>query len=251
MTRRNAYLFGGLVVGGLVAAAGWLYSQRPRERIPSLEGIDDPEVARGFNSVTRMPHMRFLRWYVARRAVGMVSQGQAADLGCGPGFLVLELARQSPQLHVTGIDISDEMLTEADAISRGSSASHRVSFKKGDVEELPLEDGSMDLVVSTLSLHHWSDPVAVLNEVARVLRPGGSFLIFDLRRDMVAPAWLMIWFVTHVVVPPALRRMNEPLASRDASYTPEEAAQLAKQSRLTGWRVTRSPLWLTLEGTVG
>jgi len=250
MTRRNACFFGGLVVGGLVAAAGWLYSQRPRERIPSLEGIDDPEVARGFNRVARMPHMRFLRWFVARRAVGMVWQGQAADLGCGPGFLVLELTKQSPQLHVTGIDLSDEMLTEAETITRGSGASHRVSFKKGDAEEIPLEDGSMDLVVSTLSLHHWGDPVAVLNEIARVLRPGGSFLIFDLRRDMVAPTWLLIWFATHVVVLSALRQVNEPLASRDAAYTPEEAAQLAEQSRLTGWSVTRSPLWLTLEGTV-
>jgi len=92
------------------------------------------------------------------------------------------------------------------------------------------------LVVSTLSLHHWSDPVAVLDEITRVLRPGGSLLIFDLRRDMAAPFWLLLWFVTRVVVPAALRRANEPLSSRDAAYTPQEAAQLAAQSRLSGWR---------------
>jgi hypothetical protein len=86
------------------------------------------------------------------------------------------------------------------------------------------------------------------------LRPGGSFLIFDLRRDMAAPCWLLLWFATHVIVPAALRQVNEPLGSCNASYTPQEAARLAAeslatQSRLSGWRVTCGPLWLTIEGT--
>ena len=74
-----------------------------------------------------------------------------------------------------------------------------------------------------------------------------TILVFDLRRDMAAPFWLLLWFVTHVVAPAALRRVNEPLGSRDAAYTPQEAARLAEQSRLRGWHVTRGPLWLTIE----
>jgi len=157
------------------------------------------------------------------------------------------LTRQAPGLHVTGIDLSDEMLPQAEGYARRSGVGDRVSFRNGDVQQIPFPDGSLDLVVSTLSWHHWSDPVAVLDEVARVLRPGGSFSIFDLRRDTISPAWLLLWFATRFVVPTALRRVNEPSASRDAAYTPREAAQLAEQSRLSGWCVTRGPLWLTIE----
>jgi ubiquinone/menaquinone biosynthesis C-methylase UbiE len=246
----------GLFALGFLAAGWMLYERRPRERVAGHEGLDDPEIAAGFNWVARMPQMYLLRWYVARRAVALREQGEAADLGCGPGLLVTELARQAPGLHVTGVDLADEMLELAEETARLADLGERVTFKKGDVQRLPFPDGSLDLVVSTLSLHHWRDPSAVLDEVARVLRPpdrerglpGGAFVIFDLRRDLALLVWLLLWFATHVVVPPALRRSNEPLASRDASYTPDEAARLASASRLAGWRVTSGPLWLTVEG---
>jgi ubiquinone/menaquinone biosynthesis C-methylase UbiE len=192
--------------------------------------------------------MRLLRSFVAQRAAQMVQRGQAADLGCGPGLLVVELARRSPGLHVTGLDLAENLLAQGEEYARRAGLGERVSFRQGDVKQIPFPDATLDLVVSTLSLHHWGDPVAVLNEVARVLRPGGSFLIFDLRRDMPAPAYLLIWFAQHVIVPAALRRVGEPLGSRNAAYTPEEAAQLAAQAQLRGWRVTRGPLWLTIEG---
>ena len=198
--------------------------------------------------------MRLMRRLVAARAVQMVSQGEAVDLGCGPGQLVIALARQAPGLHVTGVDLSDEMLAQAHENARRAGLADRVSFRLGDARQIPFPDGSLDLVVSTMSLHHWSDPVAVLNEIARVRASeggaGGSFLIFDLRRDMPAPAYLLIWFATHVVVPPALRRVQEPLGSRNAAYTLQEAMELAEQSHLTGWRVTAGPLWLIIEGTI-
>jgi ubiquinone/menaquinone biosynthesis C-methylase UbiE len=233
-----------------------LYARRSRERVAGHEGLDDPEIAAGFNWVAQMPQMALLRWYVARKAAALCAEGRAADLGCGPGLLVAELARQAARLHVTGVDLADEMLERAEEMVRQAGLEARTAFKKGDVGRLPFPDGSLDLVVSTLSLHHWRDPVAVFDEVARVLRPpnperglpGGAFVIFDLRRDLAMPLWLLLWFATHVVVPPALRRANEPLASRDASYTPDEAGRLAERSRLSGWRMSAGPLWLMVEG---
>jgi ubiquinone/menaquinone biosynthesis C-methylase UbiE len=250
------------LLGGLAAAVlfeAWrVYSRRSQERVVSHEGMDDPDVAQAFNRIATMPQMDFMRWFVARRAVAMVRTGQGADLGCGPGHLVIRLAQTAPDLQVTGIDLSEEMLVEAERYARRSGLGDRIAFKKGDVVQIPFPDGSLDLVVSTLSLHHWRDPVGVLDEVARVLRrpepaegrPGGSFLVFDLRRDMTAPFYLLLWFVTRCIVPKALRRVNEPLGSRDAAFTFQEAAHLAARSRLTGWRVTWGPLWLTIEGTL-
>jgi len=254
--RQRIAFFGGLTAA-IVVAAWRVYDRRFRERVVSHEILDDPEVARAFNWVARLPQMRLLRWFVARRAASMVPAGQAADLGCGPGYLVLKLAQVAPGLQVTGIDLSDEMLAEAETYARHSGLQDRVAFKKGDVARIPFPDGSLDLVVSTLSLHHWGDPVGALNEIARVLRspepdagrPGGSFLVADLRRDMGAPFYMLLWFATNCVVPGALRRVREPLGSRDASYTPQEATRLAESSRLAGWRVTHGPLWLTIEGT--
>jgi ubiquinone/menaquinone biosynthesis C-methylase UbiE len=241
-----------IVAAGILSVAmvaAWrLYSRRPQERVVSLEGLDDPEIARGFGRVAVMPQMKLLRWTVARRAIALMSQGEAADLGCGPGDLVILLAQMAPKLHVTGVDLSDEMLEQAHARAQEAGFEERVAFRKGDVASIPFPDISLDLVVSTLSLHHWSDPVIVLDEIARVLCPGGAFLIFDLRRDVAFPFWMLLWFATRFVVPRAIRRINEPLGSRDAAYTPEEAKQLAERSRLLGWQVTRGPLWLTIEG---
>jgi SAM-dependent methyltransferase len=255
-------------LGGLTAAilfAAWrVYNRRARERVVSHEGLDDPEVAQGFNRVATMPQMRLLRWFVARRAVELMPRGNAVDLGCGPGHLAIRLAQMAPDLQLCGVDLSDEMLAEAERWGQRAGLGDRISFRKGDAAQIPFPDGSLDLVVSTLSLHHWSDPVAVLDEIARVLRspeptegqspepaegrPAGAFLIFDLRRDLAFPFWTLLWFATRCVVPPALRRVNEPLASRDAAFTPGEAEHLASQSQLAGWRITQGPLWLTIEG---
>lgn len=70
---------------------------------------------------------------------------------------------------------------------------------------------------------------------------------FVARTAVAMPFWLLLWFATQKPVPCALRRANEPLASRNASYTPGEVARLAAHSRLTGWRVTAGPLWLIVE----
>ena len=83
---------------------------------------------------------------------------------------------------MTGIDLSPEMIARATDQTRGGrDGDARVSFQVADVVELPFEDGSVDLVVSSISMHHWEDPAAGLRDVVRVLRPGAEAWIYDVR----------------------------------------------------------------------
>jgi SAM-dependent methyltransferase len=107
---------------------------------------------------------------------------QVLEVGCGPGHLSIRLARQHG-LDVTGLDLDPAMIARAraNADRPGSRDQRRPSFLVGDVAALAFPDGSFDLVVSTLSLHHWADPTAGLVEIGRVLRPGARSLIWDFR----------------------------------------------------------------------
>jgi SAM-dependent methyltransferase len=104
------------------------------------------------------------------------------EVGCGPGRLSIRLARQHG-LDVTGLDLDPAMIARAraNADRAGNGAQGRPWFLVGDVAALAFPDGSFDLVVSTLSMHHWADPAAGLAEIGRVLRPAGRALVWDFR----------------------------------------------------------------------
>ncbi len=101
-------------------------------------------------------------------------------MGSGPGNLVVRLAQIAPNLMVTGVDISPEMVEQANRRAAEAGVLGRVRFEVGDVGALPFPDEHFDLVVSTSSLHHWSDPARGLSEICRVLKRGGEADIFDL-----------------------------------------------------------------------
>ncbi len=103
--------------------------------------------------------------------------GAVLDVGTGPGVLLVELAARRPDLQLTGIDLSADMI--AAATRNLEPFGTRASAHVGDVTNLPLQDRSFDLIVSSLSLHHWDDPDAAVPELARVLRPGGRVHIYD------------------------------------------------------------------------
>jgi ubiquinone/menaquinone biosynthesis C-methylase UbiE len=111
----------------------------------------------------------------------VLSEGSVLDVGTGPGTLVREIARRQPRLQVYGIDLSQDMIGLARAHAKRERLEERVHFAVGNVAHLPYPDNSFDLIVSTISMHHWFELEQPLRDLHRVLRPGGRLWIYDFR----------------------------------------------------------------------
>jgi ubiquinone/menaquinone biosynthesis C-methylase UbiE len=107
--------------------------------------------------------------------------GTVLDAGCGSGRLAVEIARRRPDLRVHGIDLERGMVEVATRHAEREGLTDRVEFTVADLADLPLPDDSVDLVVSTASMHHWTDVGAVVASLGRVLGPDGQLWIYDLR----------------------------------------------------------------------
>ena len=107
--------------------------------------------------------------------------GTVLDAGCGTGRLAAQIARLRPDLRVQGVDLEPGMVEVAARRAEQEDLSGRVQFTVADLADLPLPAGSVDLVVSTASMHHWADPGAVIASLDRVLRPDGRMWIYDFR----------------------------------------------------------------------
>jgi SAM-dependent methyltransferase len=114
--------------------------------------------------------------------------GKVLEVGSGPGRLAVRLVREAPGMTLTGVDISDAMVERAARRAAEAGLSERVRFEVGDVGALAFTDQEFDGAVSTLSLHHWPDPVRGLTEIYRVLKPGGEARIYDLAHWLWRPA---------------------------------------------------------------
>ncbi|MEV6107295.1 class I SAM-dependent methyltransferase [Streptomyces sp. NPDC051940] len=114
--------------------------------------------------------------------------GTVLDAGCGTGRVAVQLAELRPDLRVTGMDLSPGMVKTATALADRHGLTDRVTFTVADLSALDHPADSVDVVVSTASMHHWADPAAVIASLDRVLRPDGTLWIYDMRWISAAPA---------------------------------------------------------------
>jgi ubiquinone/menaquinone biosynthesis C-methylase UbiE len=237
----------------LLGAAGALYwvgrQQRARTRIPAISGIEEPAAARAHNRVMQLPHFRRLLRYFARYATRGRQNVRVLDVGCGAGHLAIALARRREVRDVTGIDLADTQihLARENTERLGVDA----NFLIADAAELPFPDSSFDVVVATLSLHHIERPEEALREIRRVLAPGGSLLLLDIRRDVPSIFLGAMAVATRYLVSETIRATGEPLSSFQAAYKPWEISLLACKAGWPAPRITTWPIGMLLEAEKG
>jgi len=195
------------------------------KREPFERGVfEDIEAAKRYDRETRIWMQYVSRSFVSVARKRGITGGKVLDVGTGTGLLAIEFAKRVPGAEVIGLDLSDVVLELARDHVQESEAPLRVHFEKGDAEDMPFEDDAFDLAISSNTLHLVENPIRMFNEIQRVLKPQGAFLISDLRRS-----WLGI-------------------SSKDirASYSPEEVKDLLSQSQLQNWEVKDYLFWLSI-----
>ncbi len=113
-------------------------------------------------------------------AMSIEGTARVLDIGCGTGLAARAVARREGfSGQVTGVDLSPYLVASAKRLAGEERLADHLEFLAGDVRRLNLADGSFDAVVGHTLLSHVEDPLAVLEEAARVVRPGGMIGVFD------------------------------------------------------------------------
>jgi len=153
-----------------------------------IEGIPGPGAKIYSTVVAGSPITQDFYREVAGEIASKVSSGRILDIGTGPGYIPIEVARASKNVEVKAIDISSAMVMIARQKAEDAGLSQRVQFEYGSAEDIPYGDGYFNLVVSTLSFHHWANRIECLKEMHRVLKTDGEAWIYELRKDTTPEA---------------------------------------------------------------
>lgn len=205
-----------------------------KERIPESEAIVD------FDQIEEYIHLsEKLMGYVYQDVVARATQlaplqGRVLDVGTGFGMLAITLAQKNPSVEVIGLDISVAMIEAGKRVVAEKDLAPRISFETADARSMPFPDGYFDGVVSYGSLHHWSEPEMVFNEINRVRKPAGTIYIADLRRDQPrVPLWVLYAMVR---IRAGKQMADEMVNSVNSAYTPSEIAAILGKTMITHWQ---------------
>jgi ubiquinone/menaquinone biosynthesis C-methylase UbiE len=118
---------------------------------------------------------------LARRVADRLpARSSTLEVAPGPGYFAIELAKLG-DYQITGLDISQTFVEIARA--NASRAKVRIDFRRGNASQMPLDDDAFDFLLCCAAFKNFTEPLRAIEEMHRVLKPGGQALIIDLRRD--------------------------------------------------------------------
>ncbi len=108
------------------------------------------------------------------------------EIGFGPGHGIQQVARLVSQGRVAGLDFSETMLRQASRRNAAAIAAGKVELRLGDAATLPYPDNSFHKVFGTNVVYFWKEPVATLQEIRRVIKPGGRLALYVISKEDIA-----------------------------------------------------------------
>ena len=123
--------------------------------------------------------------YAQKLASQGFSSGKIIDIGCGFGATNLALAQRFTDSEILGIDLSEPLLDLAIEAAGKANLAERVRFENADVHKIPYPDDTFDVALNINMVHLVENPILMLNEIERILVPGGYLYIADLRRSLL------------------------------------------------------------------
>jgi ubiquinone/menaquinone biosynthesis C-methylase UbiE len=211
-----------------------------KHRVPEMEGFQARWYAKNRGTEAQLAQYR---QQAAEVTSGLEEGAEILEVAPGPGFFAIELAKRG--FRVTGLDISHTMVE----IARENRAGLDVDFRQGDITHAPFADESFDFLVCQAAFKNFRQPVAALNEMHRVLRPGGFAVIHDLNHE-----------ATGADIDREVARMNVGVVSgftvrqtlgwlRRRAFTPAQFAALAAESAFGGCSVSADGIGLEVRLT--
>jgi ubiquinone/menaquinone biosynthesis C-methylase UbiE len=149
------------------------------------------------------------------------------EVAPGPGYLAIEIAKLVG-CRVVGVDISSTFVRIAN--ENAQNAGLEIAFEEGDAADLPLPANGFDFAVCTAAFKNFTQPVAALDEVYRVLKPGGMALIIDLRKDF-SPQAIRDYVKGKGLINGAIIKWTFNSMLRKRAYTADSIKQLVARSQ--------------------
>ena len=185
---------------------------------------------------------------LAQRIAGQVPEHSSVlEVAPGPGYFCIELARRG-SYAISGLDISQTFVKMA--AKKAAEAGVRVNFTQGSASNMPFPRDSFDFLLCRAAFKNFAKPVSALQEMCRVLKPGGRGLIIDLKRD-ANPGEISrhvdamgLSTVNRVLTKLAFRTML-----LKSAYSKEQFERMLEQARFSGVQVNESGIglevWMT------